>query len=135
LYNELIEVPLIVKYPKNKKFNVTQGYQSLVDLRYLIENAIDNNYIDITKEKVFSEAWGYLSFDKSIIEMDKGKYGIPRKAIYKNGYKLVINKYGDIEEFLYKGKEIKPEDNKEVLNDLLDELEIFKGTEKFVVRK
>ena len=60
----------------------------------------------------------------------------PRKAVYKNDYKLVINGLnGDIDEFLYKGKEIKPENNKEVLDDLLDELDIFKGTEKFVVRK
>jgi len=32
-------------------------------------------------------------------------------------------------------KNIDPKDKKDVLNDLLDELEIFKGTEKFVVRK
>jgi len=135
LYNELIEVPLIIKYPKNIKINVSQGYQSLVDLSYLIENAIDNNFVDITKEKAFSESWGYTSVDNLIKEKDKGRYGIPRKAIYKKGYKLVVNKYGDIEEFLYKGKQINSEDKKDVLEDLLDELEIFKSTEKFVVRK
>ena len=135
LYNELIEVPLIIKYPKNRKFNVAEGYQSLVDLSYLTENAIDNNFVDITKEKAFSESWGYTSVDNLIKEKDKGRYGIPRKAIYKKEYKVVVNKFGNIEEFLYKGKEIKPEDNKEILDDLLDELEIFKGTEKFVVRK
>jgi len=136
LYNELIEVPLIIKYPKNIKINVSQGYQSLVDLSYLIENAVDNNFVDITKEKAFSESWGYLSVKNNLIkDKDKGKYGIPRKAIYKKGYKLVVNKFGNIEEFLYKGKEIKPEDNKKVLEDLLDELDVFKGTEKFVVRK
>jgi len=70
-----------------------------------------------------------------ISENLKNKYEMPKKAIYKKGYKLVVNKFGNIEEFLYKGKEIKPEDNKEILDDLLDELEIFKGTEKFVVRK
>ena len=136
LYNELIEVPLIIKYPKNIKINVSQGYQSLVDLSYLIENAVDNNFVDITKEKAFSESWGYLSVKNNLIkDKDKGKYGIPRKAIYKKGYKLVVNKFGNIEEFLYKGKEIKPEDNKKVLEDLLDELDVFKGTEKFVLRK
>ena len=136
MYNELIEVPLIIKYPKNIKINVSQGYQSLVDLSYLIKNAVDNNFVDITNEKAFSESWSYQIVKNNLIkEKDKGIYGIPRKAIYKKGYKLVVNKFGNIEEFLYKGKEIKPEDNKDALNDLLNELEIFKGTEKFVVRK
>ena len=141
LYNEIIEVPLIIKFPNNKKIELKNEYQSLVDIPNLIENVSEGNLIDISKEFVFSESYGFhfplfkiINNDK-ISENLKNKYGMPRKAIYKKGYKLVLNKFGTIEEFLYKGKEIKPEDNKEILDDLLDELEIFKGTEKFVVRK
>ena len=141
LYNEIIEVPLIVKFPNSFKFKPKDGYQSLVDLPTLILNSIEGNYIDITRETVFSESYGldynidgsFKNKDKE--ELFKNKIAIPRKAIYKNDYKLVVNMLGNIEEFLYKGKEIKPEDNKEVLEDLFNELEIFKGTEKFVVRK
>ena len=42
---------------------------------------------------------------------------------------------GDIEEFTLKSKNIDPQDHKEILEDLLSELEIFKGTERFVVGK
>ena len=56
----------------------------------------------------------------------------PKKAIYKNGYKLVINgNTGGIDEFSYNGKEIVPK--KDILDDLKNEREIFKGNEKFVI--
>jgi arylsulfatase A-like enzyme len=148
LYNELIEVPLIIKFPKNKKVQIKKGYQSLVKIPNLIKNIIDGNIEDvITTDSAFSENYGpqydlnqlaKLGLIPKSIDLEKIKNTIlyPRKAVYKNDYKLVINGLnGEIDEFLYKGKEIKPKDNKEVLDDLLDELEIFKGTEKFVVRK
>jgi len=148
LYNELIEVPLIIKFPKNKKIQIKKGYQSLVKIPDLIFNTLEDNILDyVTSETVFSESYGTFQDLKRLtklrilpksVDFEKIKNTIlyPRKAVYKNDYKLVINGLnGDIDEFLYKGKEIKPEDNKDVLEDLLDELEIFKGTEKFVVRK
>ena len=42
---------------------------------------------------------------------------------------------GDIEEFTLKSKNIDPQDHKETLRYIFSELEIFKGTECFVVRK
>jgi len=143
LYNEIIEVPLIVKFPDSKKIPIMQGYQSLIDLPDLIKNVLEGNIIDITKKSVFSESYGFQDHlypilkDYNKIKEMRNLYGNPRKAIYKNNYKLVIGgiEEGSIEEFTYKGRNIDPKDNKEVLEDLLDELEIFKGTEKFVVRK
>ena len=148
LYNELIEVPLIIKFPKNRKIQIKKGYQSLVKIPDLIKNIIDGNIEDvITTDSAFSENYGpqhdlnqlaKLGLIPKSIDLEKIKNTIlyPRKAVYKNDYKLVINGLnGEIDEFLYKGKEIKPEDNKDVLEDLLDELEIFKGVEKFIVRK
>jgi len=148
LYNELIEVPLIIKFPKNKKVQIKKGYQSLVKIPCLIFNTIEDNFEDVvTTKTVFSENYGAfhdlhklykLGILHASVDFEKIKNTIfyPRKAVYKNDYKLVINGLnGEVDEFLYKGKEIKPEDNKEVLEDLFDELEIFKGIEKFVVRK
>ncbi|MEM4058749.1 MAG: sulfatase-like hydrolase/transferase, partial [Thermoplasmata archaeon] len=148
LYNELIEVPLIVKFPKNKKIDIKKGYQSLTSVPKLIENVIDGNIEDVvSNEVVFSETYGnhndlfiwqrkgllpkYLDIDK----INK-KFFYLRKAVYKNDFKLVINgNNGDIEEFTLKSKNIDPQDHKEIFDDLLSELEIFKGTERFVVRK
>jgi hypothetical protein len=66
----------------------------------------------------------------------KNRYGNPRKAVYKNGFKLVVNgNNGEIEEFTLKGKNVDSQNHKDVLDDLLNELEIFKGAERFVVRK
>jgi len=148
LYNELIEVPLIIKFPKNRKIQIEKGYQSLIKIPDLIKNIIDGNIENvITTNSAFSENYGpqhdlnqlaMLGLIPKSIDLEKIKNTIlyPRKAVYKNDYKLVINGLnGEIDEFLYKDKEIKPEENKYVLEDLLDELEIFKGTEKFVVRK
>ncbi|MGC8651482.1 MAG: hypothetical protein ACP5RX_02630, partial [Minisyncoccia bacterium] len=144
LYNEIIEIPLIVKFPGNRKIEIKKGYQSLTSIPRLIENVIDGNIQDaITEEIAFSESFGpvhdLIGLTKSGIlpkeinaeEMIK-KMFYPKKAIYKNGYKLVINgSTGGIDEFSYNGKEAEPK--KEILDDLKNELEIFKGNEKFVI--
>lgn len=142
LYNEIIEIPLIVKFPSGEKITVREGYQSLTDLPELITNVSEGNIIDITRESVFSESFGFhvplyhILKDKNKAEKMKNIYGNPRKAIYKNNYKLVVGGLGgEIEEFTFKGKNMVPNENKNVLDDLIDELEIFKGTENFVVRK
>lgn len=136
LYNEIIEIPLIVKFPNNKKIKIGSGYQSLVDLKHLMENSIQGNYIDITKEKVFSESWGYqYKIDEKIKQFDKGLYGVPRKAIYKNGYKMVINNKGEIEELLFNGKNLQPPDHKIIVDDLINDLQLFRGTENFIIEK
>ena len=55
-----------------------------------------------------------------------------RKAIYKNGFKLVVNGTdGVIEEFLNGNIQANINDNKEIVRDLLNELEVFKGKEVF----
>jgi arylsulfatase A-like enzyme len=142
LYNEIIEIPLIVKFPNSEKIIVKEGHQSLTYLPELITNVSEGNIIDITRESVFSESFGFMYNlydilkDKNKVEKMKNMYGHPRKAIYKNNYKLVVSGLGgEIEEFTFKGKKLAPNENKNVLDDLIDELEIFKGTDSFVVRK
>lgn len=131
LHNEIIEVPLIVKFPGNRRINVRKGYQSLTRLYDLVLNVIEGNYEDvITTDIAFSESFG-ITHD---LETVLGKYmGRPdfnekrrvidcvRKAVYKDGYKLVYNfTLNKIEEFSYNGREIKESNNRDViLKDLM----------------
>ena len=112
LYDQIIEIPLIVKFPNNKKIIISEhGYQSITHLNKLILNAVDGNILDITEEKVFSESYGFhvplfkvIKDKNKALEM-KNRYGNPRKAVYKNGFKLVINgNNGEIEEFTLRAK-------------------------------
>jgi len=146
LYNEIIEVPLLIKLPGNIKIKEKNGYQSLIGIPRFIENVIDGNFEDtITEEMAYSESFGpvhdlqglvkngILPNDidyKSMIE----KMFYPKKAIYKKGYKLVVNGLnGTIDEFTYNKKSLSPDENKNIINELKEDIYIFKGTEKFVV--
>ena len=131
LYNEIIEVPLVVKFPGNKRIKVRNGYQSLARLYDLVLNVVEGNYDDvITTDVAFSESFG-IAHDLKIV---LGKYmnrpdfeekrrviDCVRKAVYKDGYKLVYNLTLDrIEEFSYNGKELNVNDNKNIANELLN---------------
>jgi len=146
LYDELVEVPMIIKYPQNKKFEIKNGYQSLVNIPKVIENVISGNIEDnITELTAFSEVFGCMNdlemlTKNNILPKDfnykeyQEKIFYPRKAIFKNGYKLVINGFnGEIEEFTYNKKSADPREKKEIIKDLKYELYIFKGNEKFVI--
>ncbi len=135
LYDEIIEVPFIVKYPKGTKIVDQKGYQSLVKIPQLMRNVIDDGSSgDISDDVVFSEAYGFVHNIEKVLRLHKlfkglnveelkRKYGYPKEAVYKNGYKLVINGLnGDIDEFSYKKKNLSPSDNKEILKDLVNEL-------------
>jgi arylsulfatase A-like enzyme len=59
LYDEIIEVPLIVKFPKNSKYEIKKGYQSLTSIPKIIQNVAEGeNYTDITEEIAYSETFG-----------------------------------------------------------------------------
>ncbi|MGC8646202.1 MAG: sulfatase [Thermoplasmata archaeon] len=146
LYDEIIEIPLIVKYPGNVKIKRKSGYQSLVNIKKLIENAVDGNNEDVlTEETVFSEMFGpvhnlkRLSDEGIIKKMDNIyekiiEYFPKRKAVYSKGFKLVINgENGEVEEFTFHGKKANVSEHPNVLKNLRDEISIFRGNEKFVV--
>ncbi|MEM4171109.1 MAG: sulfatase-like hydrolase/transferase [Thermoplasmata archaeon] len=146
LYDEIIEVPLIIKFPGNKKLKIFEGNQNLVNLPGQILNVIEGNIDDfLTKEEVFSESFGPVHDIDSLVKegilpesinIDTMKKNIfyPRKAIYKNKYKMVLNGLsGEIEEFTFNGKDAEIDKNKEIIEELKNELYIFKGTEKFII--
>ncbi|MGC9123212.1 MAG: sulfatase [Thermoplasmata archaeon] len=146
LYDEIINIPLIVKFPKNYKIKRKSGYQTLVNIKKLIEMVIENNYEDsLTEEVVFSEMFGPVHNLKRL--MNEGiikkvdnidhrirEYFPKRKAVFKNGFKLVINgENGQIEEFTFHGKNADVSEHPNVIKDLKEELSIFKGNEKFII--
>ena len=147
LYDELIEIPLIIKLPMNRKLAQKTGYQSLTSIYKFIVNIIDENYEDqITSHAVFSEVQQYVNDLEQIksysplkdkINFDTlSKILYAKKAVYKDGYKLVVNGTdGSIDEFTYKGKVLDFNDYKVEGDDLLNELENFVGNEGFVVNK
>ncbi|MEM4256690.1 MAG: hypothetical protein QW746_05190, partial [Thermoplasmata archaeon] len=76
---------------------------------------------------------GILPESINIDTMKKNVF-YPRKAIYKNKYKMVLNGLsGEIEEFTFNGKDAEIDKNKEIIEELKNELYIFKGTEKFII--
>ena len=141
LYDEIIEVPLIIKYPKNYRpiKDDEKKYFNIKDLFGLIDEITDGeNPEDMQKDISFSESFGSnvqvsaLSVLNERLKSKLEELVAPRKAVYKKGYKLVVNGIsGDVEEFK-KGKINKdPKDEKEIFNEMLDELYFFKGKEKF----
>ena len=144
LYDSLIEVPLIVKYPRNVKFEVNEGYQSLTSIPEIIKNVLEDDKIkDPTRSVVFSESWGYMNNIKTMIgeyqelsnvdfEEFISKIGYPRKSVYSNGFKLTVDgKRGKIVEFKKDGKPVSVDKNHGTVSSMIEELEIFKGMDSF----
>ncbi len=139
LYNELVEIPLIIKYPNGKKFKVKDGYQSLVNIKKHIADVLEGEISDtLTTETAFSETYGLMMGIPKAYEYRRDyiedKHDKLRKAVFKDGFKLSVNgSDAKVEEFLKKGKPVRIGDYKDQYNDLLNELNIFKGNEKFEI--
>ncbi|MCL4333837.1 MAG: hypothetical protein M1290_01910 [Candidatus Thermoplasmatota archaeon] len=127
----------MIKLPKNKKFPVRGGYQSLTKLNKFIVDVIEGNYEEdnITDEVVYSEIRGIREVeDKDFYNQQSQTNGkkildafADRKAIYKGGYKCVVTgRSGQVEEFTKHGKEV--DSNNILLKDLLTPLQDFSTT-------
>ncbi len=130
LTDDLIRVPLIVKNGKSKIVNHVVSTTGIIDL---IKSSIqEDNYIHIN-DTVFSEAYGFAQ-DVTMLK-NYHKNELSRIAIFKSNYKLVINNKGKIEEFKKNYKDIEDyKSKKNILEDLLSEIDIFKGNDKFAIK-
>ena len=132
LTDELIRIPLIIKYPGNIH-SVNDNVISLTNLKDIIINGFSNFQ---QNQYVFSESYG-INVDTSHVQNLNGylerkkNIDIRRKAIISNDYKMVINQYGFVDELKYKGKNVNVTDYKEIALKLREELDIFIGNEKF----
>lgn len=140
LYDEIVRVPLIVKYPRSKKFKHREGYQSLASMPQFIKDVINGgDDHELTTKTAFAEAFSTIeslpaSYKDRKKYMDE-TYEKVRQAVYKNGYKLTLNRTdGKVEEFL-RGEETVSPDSKEHANaykDLLSELRKFNKGKKIM---
>ncbi len=133
LTDELIKIPLIIKYPGNIHM-IKDDLISLVDIKNLILDGSISFHPH--NEVVFSEIYGIhtdANFLKNYPEFyEKSKnIDIRRKAVFNKDYKMVINQYNKIEEFKYNGKNINVSDHKEIIDEFREKLDIFIGNEKF----
>jgi len=141
LYDEIIRVPLIIKYPKSKKFRKKEGYQSLVSVPKLIEEVAEGgDDSSLTTEKAFSEAYGNIDRPPKSYShrMDyvNSTYEKSRAAVYMDDYKLTVNGTdGKIDEFLKGTKpvDIKAREHKSAFEELSAELKRFKKKERFTI--
>ena len=141
LYDELIRVPLIIKFPEGLEPDMTQGYMSSTSIGDIIMRTIEGEkgVENLLYDTVFSEDYGIQHGLQNIMAnanleavARRQEIDVPRKAVFKGDYKLVINgASGEVEEFTFNGKKADSVKYRTVLQDLSEELEIFKGREKF----
>lgn len=143
LYDEIVRVPLIVKYPKARRFKHREGYQSLVSMpRFIREVISGGDDSALTTKSAFAEAFSTIaSMPESYKDRKKymdEKYEKVRQAVYKKGYKLTLNVTDNkVEEFLHGEKPVSP-DSKEhasAYKDLLSELRKFNRGKKLYRQK
>ena len=138
LYDEIIKIPLIIKFPDEKRIPISHGYQSLSDVKSFILKHTEEQVFDdtLTKDVVFSEEYkrSPMLSQKYTEKLNNNTLNASRKTVYKNGFKATVNgTTGTLEEFLKDGRPVKPDTHAAVLEDLLNELVIFKGNEKFLI--
>ncbi len=137
LYDEIIRIPLIIKYPNSRKFWKKSGYQSLVNLHDTIKNITEGGNDDgLTTDTAFSEAYGDVTIlpggYKDREDYVKRKYEKTRKAVYKGRFKLTVNgTEGTIEEFLENGRKRDPSHNNKVVKELINEIRGLAKKEDF----
>ena len=60
LFDEIIRVPLLIKYPNGKRYNERKGFQSLTKLYPLIKEIIDGrDDLILTTEEAKSQGFGF----------------------------------------------------------------------------
>jgi len=101
LYDELLRVPLLIKYPKDYKIEITKNnskYISLVKLKPFILNLIENNLTDdsiLYSDVVFAESYGIHQRIKNISNEEERKnienLEKYRIAIYYKNFKGIFN--------------------------------------------
>ena len=135
LYDEIIKIPMIIKLPENKKIKIREGYQSLASLKDFILHQVDNGGTEdtITEERVFSEENRkkiFLTPNLARFEDIISETLASRRCVFRNGFKLSVNgEEGSIEEFTLNGSTVTESEYPQEFNDLLYELEIFKGND------
>ena len=143
LYEEIIRVPLLIKYPMNEKRDLRK-YENknftTIDLGDLIQSRANGlrEFLN-PREIVFSESYGFNILSLPKIRMSKEhkqnviSASLPRKAIYKDDFKLVVNAKMEIECLSKKHVKVDHNSFKSICKELLDDIDIFSSGDQFFV--
>jgi arylsulfatase A-like enzyme len=141
LHDEIIEVPLMVKYPAGRKPAIENGYQNLCDIQSLVRKTCSGEEAVMrSSEETFSESFGVVhkppAVDDPVLrarfEQVRQRVDRPRKAVFKDGYKLVVDwTTKEPEEFSLRGQKIGESEKRNLADSLMNDLISF---EKSVVR-
>jgi len=132
LHDEILDVPLIVKYPAGSKPTVESGYQNLCDVHSLVVKACDGeDAIMRSTEETFSESFGVVHKPPTVndpvlrakLDVVRQRVDRPRKAVFRDGYKLVVDwTTKDVEEFSLKGEKVDQSQKRNLADSLLNDL-------------
>ncbi len=135
LHDEIVKVPFIVKYPGGKKPPIEGGYQNLCDVHSLILRTSDGEEALMrSTQKTFSESFGVVHKPPEVDDvalrarLDRVRQRVdrPRKAVFRDGYKLVVDWTSkEIEEFSLNGEGIDPSQQRNLADSLLNDLYEF----------
>ena len=133
LFDELIQIPLLIKYPNSHKYMVSEGYQTLVDIFEFLKSWGNNmQYAFPSRELVFSEVRGMKFPETTPKKYWDQNDNEDRRALFKDRMKIVVNgTRGVVEEFTINGLSSEVGKHKDDARKLIEELEIFVGSNKF----
>ncbi len=133
LHPEIVEIPLIVKHPKNLRPRPGAGYQSLTRVPELIKDSLvgitDGG--TLSTDFAISESCGISNSIDSLrdvpdFEGKRSAFDRPRKAIYRGGYRLVVDgESGHVEELSKGTSQLPPSENRAVVEGMLGALSPF----------
>ncbi|HEV2389264.1 MAG TPA: sulfatase [Nitrososphaerales archaeon] len=139
LHDGIVKVPLVVKYPAGKKPAIEKGYQNLCDIHSLVLQTSNGEDASMkSSDATFSESFGVVHKPplvndpvmKAAFERVRQRVDIPRKAVFKDGYKLVVDwTTKNVEEFSLDGRQLEMSDKRNVADSLMDDLLAFEKRE------
>ena len=140
MHDEILEVPLIVKYPQNRKPKTIPGYQPLHRLQELAKDSLVGvaDAASLGAEYAVAESFGIpfgLESVSDVVDFEpkRSRFDRPRKAVYKGGLKLVVDgRDGGVEEFSRGGQLVDPKEREEDFSEMVGILTAV-GDSEFVL--
>lgn len=143
LYDEIVKVPLLIKYPSNQRLSQNKfenKFFSTVDLGGVIQGWSEgvNEFLQ-PRDIVFTESYGFNASSIPNVRLSsEGKKRVlsallPRKAVYKNGFKLIVNAKGEIEGLYKNNVKIDHKVSNSICKELYEEINIFAENDPFFV--
>lgn len=136
MYDEILEVPLIVKYPRGTRPPPAPGYQPLHRVQEVVKDWLAGvkDGASLSSGHAVAEGFGVHFGTRNVkdapdFESKRELFDRPRKAVYMGGMKLALDgKDGSVLEFKKGGERASPSEMKEefarmvgVIADLRDE--------------